>query len=210
MFVPATWQPAEAYDCLRREIPATPGVSSMFALLALIPILSFQEECRYSAPREATVDVASAAQVIIDAGAGSLRVIGRPNLQQVRVRGTACASDREVREEIHRTARRSGGAVHVKSLDEDLELRNREYARLNIVVEVPEAIAAEINDGSGEIELSSLGDVVIEDGSGGIEGRNIAGRLEIHDGSGEIHLTGVGGDVIIEDGSGEIELSDVQ
>jgi DUF4097 and DUF4098 domain-containing protein YvlB len=182
----------------------------MLALLALIPILSFQEECRFSAPREATVDVAAAEQIIIEAGAGSLRVIGRPSLSQVRVRGTACASDRDLLDEIQLTASRSGNAVRVKSLDDDLRLRGREYARLNVVIEVPESMAADINDGSGEIELSGLGEVVLDDGSGGIEARNLSGDVQIHDGSGEIRLTGVAGDVIIEDGSGEIELSDVQ
>jgi hypothetical protein len=182
----------------------------MIALLALIPILSLQEECRFSAPREATVDVASAAQIVIEAGAGSLRVIGRPSLSQVRVRGTACASDRDLLDEIQLSASRSGNAVHVKSLDDDLRLHNREYARLNVVIEVPEAMAADINDGSGDMELNGIGEVVVEDGSGEIQARNLSGNVQIRDGSGEIRLTGVTGDVIIEDGSGEIELVDVQ
>ena len=182
----------------------------MIALLALIPILSFQEECRFSAQREATVDVASAAQIVIEAGAGSLRVIGRPSITQVRVRGTACASDRDLLEEVQLSATRSGNAVHVKSMDDDLRLRNREYARLNVVIEVPENMAADINDGSGDIELTGIGEVVLDDGSGQIEARNLSGNVQIRDGSGEIRLIGVAGDVIIEDGSGEIELTDVR
>src|SRR5262245_20414603 len=120
----------------------------MLVLWALIPLLSLQEECRFSAPREATVDASAAAQVVISAGAGSLKVIGRPGLNQVRIRGTACASDRDLLEGIRLTATRSGNVVRVRSSDDDLDLRNREYARLDVVIEVPEAIAADINDGS--------------------------------------------------------------
>ncbi len=181
----------------------------MLALWALIPLLSFQEECRFSAPREATLDAASAAEVVIEAGAGSLKVIGRTGLRQVRVRGMACASDRDLLEEVRLSATRSGNSIHVKSADDDLDLRNREYARIDVVIEVPEGMPADINDGSGGIELSGLGDVRLDDGSGEIDGHELAGRVEIHDGSGEIRLTGVRGDVIIEDGSGEIELADV-
>jgi hypothetical protein len=169
----------------------------MLALLALIPILSFQEECRFSAPREATVDAAAAAQIIIEAGAGSLRVIGRPNLTQVRVRGTACASDRDLLDEIQLSATRSGNAVRVKSADDDLQLRNREYARLNVVIEVPESMVADINDGSGDIELSGIGQVVLEMVPVG-SGPKPFGDVQIHDGSGEIRLTGVAGDVIVK------------
>jgi DUF4097 and DUF4098 domain-containing protein YvlB len=181
----------------------------MLALWALIPLLSLQEECRYSAPREATVEAAGAAQVVIDAGAGSLKVIGRAGLRQIRIHGTACASDRDLLEEIRLSANRSGSSIQIHSADEDLNLRNREYARLDVVIEVPEALAADITDGSGGIEVSNLGDLRIEDGSGEIEGRDLMGRVDITDGSGEIRLSSVRGDVIIEDGSGEIELTDV-
>ena len=114
----------------------------MLALWALIPLLSLQEECRFSAPREATVDASAAAQVIISAGPGSLKVIGRPGLNQVRIRGTACASDRDLLEELRLTATRSGNVVRVRSADGDFNFRNRECARLDVVIEVPEAIAA--------------------------------------------------------------------
>ena len=93
-------------------------------------------------------------------------------------------------EEVQLTASRSGNAVHVKSMDDDLRLRNREYARLNVVIEVPENMAADINDGSGDIELTGIGEVVLDDGSGQIEARNLSGNVQIRDGSGEIRLIG--------------------
>ena len=50
----------------------------MHAIFAVIPILAFQfDECRYSAPREATVDAAEAVQLLVEAGAGNLKIEGK-------------------------------------------------------------------------------------------------------------------------------------
>ncbi len=183
----------------------------MHAIFAVIPILVFQfDECRFSAPREATVDVLDAVQVFVSAGAGSLRVEGKPGLRQVRIRGTACASDRGLLDEIELTARRVGNEIRVFANDQDLELRSREYARLDVIIEVPAGMAASIEDGSGDAELSGLGSLRIEDGSGGLTIQDIGGNVTIEDGSGRVHVTNVRGDVSVEDGSGEIQLADIE
>jgi hypothetical protein len=181
----------------------------MHIAIAVIPLLFQLGECRYSAPRETTVDASAAARLVVSAGSGSLKVEGKPGLRQARLRGTACASDRELLNDIQLTANRVGNDIRVKSNDEDLRLGNREYARLDLVIEVPENMAADINDGSGDVELYSLGAVTLHDGSGGIIADGIAGDLDVEDGSGEIKITGVRGNVSIEDGSGEIDVYDV-
>ncbi|MEX2283132.1 MAG: hypothetical protein WEE89_11675 [Gemmatimonadota bacterium] len=182
----------------------------MHMILAVIPILSFQfDECRYSATREATVDAAAASRIYVSAGSGTLRVEGKPGLRQARLRGTACASDRRLLEEIELTATRSGTEVRVHSNDNDKDLRNREYARLDLVIEVPENLATEIDDSSGDIQIYGLGAVHITDGSGEIVADDIRGSLTIDDGSGEIKVTGVRGDLKITDGSGEIDALDI-
>lgn len=43
------------------------------------------------------------------------------------------------------------------------------YAQLDLVIEVPARLAADIADGSGSIELLNLGEVELTDGSGGID-----------------------------------------
>lgn len=179
-------------------------------LLIALPLLSQNwDECRYTAPREATVDAASAARIVVTAGSGSLEVVGRPGLRQARIRATACASDQQLLSEIRLTATRSGGEVRVHANDQDLDLRNREYARLDVVIEVPEGLAADIDDGSGEIDLTAIGALTLNDGSGSITGDDIRGNVVIEDGSGEINIRGVKGDVQIDDGSGGIDLRNV-
>jgi hypothetical protein len=182
----------------------------MHVLIAAIPILFQIGECRHSATREANVDAAAATRIFVSAGAGSLRVEGKPGLRQARLKGTACASDRSLLPEIELTAGRIGGDIRVHANDQNLELGNREYARLDLVIEVPEGLAARIEDGSGDLGLSGLGAVSVIDGSGSIIADDILGSLDIEDGSGELIISGVRGDVTIADGSGEIDVHDVQ
>ncbi|MGH7469319.1 MAG: hypothetical protein ACRENP_15310 [Longimicrobiales bacterium] len=182
----------------------------MHAIFAVIPILTFQlEECRFHAPRETVLEVATATRLLVNAGAGSLRVEGKPGLRQIRIRGIACASDRALLDEIELSAQRLGNDMRVLANDRDLELRNREYARLNLIVEVPEGMAASINDGSGELELIALGTLDIIDGSGDITIRDIDGSVQIEDRAGLIRLSAVRGDVNVDDTTGEIDLADV-
>src|SRR5687768_4243128 len=131
---------------------------------AVLPVLSLQfGECRYSESRQAAVDASGAALVVVSAGSGSLEVIGRPGLRQARVRATACASHPDLLKEIGLRATRAGNEVRINANDDDLDLRGREYARLDVILEVPEGIAAAIEDGSGSIDLAGIGAVTIDD-----------------------------------------------
>jgi hypothetical protein len=182
----------------------------MYSLIAILPALALQlGECRYSEPRTANIDVSAAQRVVISAGAGDLEVVGRPGLRQARIRATACASDRALLAEINLTATRSGNGVRIHANDEERQLSGNEYARLDVVIELPAGIAADISDGSGDVVLSGLGALILADGSGDIDVSDLTGSVAITDGSGEITLRDVQGEVEIEDGSGEITVTGV-
>lgn len=169
-------------------------------------------QCRHEAERSATVDASGARRLLVRAGAGSLRIEGRPGLSTVRVRGRACASSADLLEQLRLSARRDGDEVVVEADRRDQDgwnFRGNEYARLDLVMEVPARMAADIDDGSGEIELRNLGTLEIEDGSGEIVGDELHGDVRIHDGSGSIRLADVTGALTIEDGSGEIDLRNI-
>ncbi len=179
-----------------------------------LPLLAQRDgECRHEAERSATVDASGARRLVIGAGSGSLKIEGKAGLTSVRIRGRACASSADLLEDIELTARRSGQDVLVEANERRNEsgwsFRGNQYARLDVVVEVPAGMAAEIDDGSGSMDLSNLGSVTIEDGSGEIVADNLNGDVEIDDGSGEIRLVNVTGAVRIDDGSGEITLHNV-
>jgi hypothetical protein len=172
--------------------------------------LSAQENCRHEARREATVDVASAARLAVEVGAGSLRVEGRQGVQRVRVSGRACASSEDLLDQLRVEATRDGGTVRVRTPEiRQQSWSGRQYARLDLVIEVPAGMEADVRDGSGSAELLHLGRLSVRDGSGSLHIEDIDGGLTVHDGTGEIHIANVRGDVDIEDGSGEIEVADV-
>src|SRR5687768_15041427 len=88
--------------------------------LALLPLAlaastaGAQRDDDHTAPRNATVDAAGARLVRVDARAGELRVTGVEGLREVRIRGTARASDRDDLDDIRLTAERRGDVVEVR------------------------------------------------------------------------------------------------
>lgn len=169
------------------------------------------DECRHEEQRSADVDAGGARQLTIKAGAGSLRIEGKAGLNRVVIRGRACASDAGLLDEIELRADRRGSDVVVEAMQRDRgwSFTGNRYARLDLVIEVPARIAAEIADGSGSIHISNLGEVSITDGSGEIVATDVHGDMRIQDGSGSIELTDVGGAVDIHDGSGSIHLRNI-
>lgn len=183
-------------------------------------------DCKHEAQRAASVSAADARLLAVEAGSGSLKIEGTSGATSIVIRGRACASDSDLLDEIKLEARRSGDRVLVRANVRDdgrHSFRRNEYARLDVVMEVPAGMAAEIEDGSGSIELSNLGavdlndgsgeiiasrlaSITIDDGSGEIQLSDITGRVDIEDGSGEITLRNIGGTIDIDDGSGEINI----
>jgi hypothetical protein len=162
-----------------------------------------------SADRDAAIPVGGASVVAVEARAGSLRIEGRAGVDEVRARGTARASSREVLEQVRLVTERRGDQVTVV-VETPRDLRDGEWAALDLVVEVPRELALDVTDGSGDLEIRSVGALRLIDGSGGIELEGIGGALRIQDGSGEIRVRDARGDVEVQDGSGEIELAGVQ
>jgi hypothetical protein len=135
---------------------------------------------------------------------GDLEVVGRPGLNQVRVFATACSSSSRTVDDIDFVLYRNGSTVE---LETDVPLRDN--AHIDIVVEVPEDMAAVIYHDAGDIDVRDIDYVYIDDESGNINVRNIFFDVEIIDGSGHIDVFNVDGSVEIDDGSGDIDVDDI-
>lgn len=188
--------------------------SLLLAVLAAPAFAQDRDECRHEAQRSTTVEARDARRLLVEAGSGSLRIVGKPGVSHVTVRGRACASSAELLERVTLRGRRDGGDVVIdanvnRDRNNNWSFRDHQYARLDVEMEVPARMAAEIHDGSGSIDLSNLGAVVLEDGSGEIVADNLNGDVDIEDGSGSIRLVDIAGRVKIEDGSGTIALRNV-
>ena len=170
-----------------------------------------REQCRYEAERSANIEASAGDRLVLVARAGSLRVEGRSGITRVQVRGRACASSEDLLERLQLESGRSGGVVRVEmpEFEQGWSFGRDRYARLDLVLEVPAGMVAEITDGSGAAVLRGLGRLRVDDGSGELTIEDIGGDLTVEDGSGGTTVRGVRGDVTIEDGSGEVELADV-
>jgi hypothetical protein len=184
-------------------------VCAGLAVAALLQPRPSAAECRYDAPREAQLDAQGLRVVRIEAKAGELRIHGSGG-DQVRIRGTACASSRDRLEEVALRAERDGDTarIEVEIPEGDWSLFG-ESSRLDLEIDVPESVALDVEDSSGSVEVSGVVSLSLQDSSGSIDVTDVAGDVSVRDSSGEIEIESVGGDVRISDGSGSIEVRDV-
>lgn len=164
-------------------------------------------DCAARADREATVDMAGAAHIRIDAGPGSLHVNGRAGAR-VRAHGTACASTDSLLEGIRLVAERRGDTVYVEAVVPEHGMGWKSYAYLDLVVEVPERTALEVEDASGDTIIENVGATKVTDSSGDLRIAGVRGDLAVRDGSGDLDISDVDGTIRLRDGSGQIRVRD--
>jgi hypothetical protein len=171
-----------------------------------------QDQCRFEAERTLTAQAGRGDILRLSAGSGSLEVVGVSGLNEIRATARACASHEEFLGDLQLSSARDGSTVVLETHYPDWSGQGgwgQRYARLDLRVEVPEGMEADILDSSGEILVTDLGELTIKDSSGEIEVRSIQGSVRIDDSSGEIFLRDVTGNVEIDDGSGEIDVSGI-
>ena len=181
----------------------------MLVAILVTALAAAPQECAHEAPYNGRFSAEGLRVLMVEADAGFLRIEGRAGVRDVTVTGTACASSRDLLDEILFDASADGDRGEV-SADTPDRLRDRQYARLDLEIIVPAGMAIDVVDGSGETEIVNVGATRVDDGSGELSLRDIVGDLSIDDGSGEMDVRNVRGNVRINDGSGEMEITDVQ
>lgn len=181
----------------------------LHATIASLALFSFQapDQCRHEDSRN--VQLAGARSLHVEAGSGELRVEGRSGVDGVRIEARLCASSSELLSDMELETGVESGTARVRT-DLPDNLRNDDYARMDLRIVVPEGMAAAIEDGSGAMWLNALGNTRVMDGSGSLEARDLRGSLELEDGSGAVMIENLVGSAVIEDGSGELTLRNVR
>ena len=173
--------------------------------------VSGQDNCRFEGERSFTASASGIQELWLRAGSGELVVEGVEGLNELRGTARACASSQDLLDGLDLISETDGSTFRVETHHPDMSgwRGGNRYARLDLHVEVPAGMAADIQDGSGGLILRDLGAVMLKDGSGeaGIEG--IRGDLNVVDGSGELTISDVTGVVVVEDSSGELLLVDL-
>jgi hypothetical protein len=167
-----------------------------------------QDQCRFEAERTLDLSAGGVEALHLEAGSGSLEIVGVEGANAIVAVGRACASHEEFLDDLQLTSEMAGGTVLMETQHPDWSgwSGGNRYARIDLRVEIPADMSAEVKDGSGEMVISNTGSLSIEDGSGEVVLSDIHGDLTVQDGSGELVISGVTGFVTIEDGSGEIVM----
>lgn len=181
-----------------------------FALLLTLPLTAAaQERCAVRRDVDRQLDAADLDGVLVEAESGFLEVTGA-DVDRVRVQGVLCASDEDLAADARLVLERRRDAAWIEADLPDVRGGWRgEYVRMDLTVEMPRSLAADVRDGSGEIMVRGIEAVRIDDGSGEMDIRDVAGAVVIDDGSGAIRVERAGS-VEIDDGSGEIDIADVR
>ena len=185
------------------KVPVGVGV-----ILSLSAVPAHTDSCRYEEPRTATLDGAGLERVVVKALAGSLVIVGKSGLNEVRVEGIACAGKQDHLESIRLVTERTGttATIEVEIPETNWSLFSGSSPRLDLEVEVPHGVALDVRDSSGAMEIRGVGSADVQDSSGEIVIEDVSGDLRIDDSSGSIEVSDVSGDVRLEDSSGSIEV----
>lgn len=163
------------------------------------------DNCRFQEERSATIPAEGARNLTVLAGAGTLRIEGRPGLTEVRVKGTACAATENLVQQIQIRTERNGDTIRVEADLPAIVTGNSPV--LDLALEVPEAMIARIEDSSGDLEVRRIAGAEVRDDSGQIELIDLTGPIRVEDLSGDIEIRNAGGTVLIpRDQSGNIRI----
>jgi DUF4097 and DUF4098 domain-containing protein YvlB len=185
-------------------------------LLALLPAsaMAWGDGCEFTAERAAGIDAKGVEKVVIRTGAGDLKVVGGERNVRIEARGTACAAKQELLDKTQLTVRREGNTVYVETaLPQDntdgWKFGNNDYAYIDTGIALPSGIPVEAVDSSGDAVYEDLKSLALQDSSGDLDVRRIAGLANIGDSSGDIDVRDVGA-LKLRDSSGDIEASDIR
>ena len=128
--------------------------SLLLLVLAPTTALAWGDECKFRADRAGSVDAKGVEKVVIRAGAGDMKVIGRGNAVRIEARGNACAAKQELLDATQINVRREGNVVYVETAlpqnDSNWHWGNNDYAYIDLGIALPTSIPVEAVDSSGD------------------------------------------------------------
>jgi len=169
-------------------------------------------DCKYEKRIDQELDLAGSEKLSVMAAAGDLEITGTSDSQVATIKGRVCVSDEDWLDEsgVELTAGKRA-KIEVSMPDTSgWSLMGQRYAYIDLDIEVPDSLALEVKDSSGDVEISGVGAVSVKDSSGDVTIEDSAGPVEVEDSSGDIEFADIKGDVTIEsDSSGDITGHDI-
>lgn len=185
---------------IRCRIPFT-----AVALLALAACSMRQPTLQETRQLELTVSPGTL--FAIDAGSGSLSVKGEAGLEMIMVEAEIWQVSPNEDYTLTLEADGDENATLIAQAHTGMSV-GVQNDRIDLSIRVPDSLSLRINDGSGSIRIRDLaGNVDIEDGSGSIDLTRVGGDVTVDDGSGSISIDNTEGSIRIDDGSGSITVA---
>lgn len=169
-------------------------------------------DCAHRAERRATLDAASVQALVLRAGAGELEVVGEKGRTTIDATGTACADTAERLAAIRIDAGLDGDRARLAAVlpESSGGWMSGEYASLSLVVRVPERLAVDAEDSSGDARFAGFASLAVADSSGDLRISRIGGAVGVTDSSGDIEVDESAGPVTVQrDSSGDIEIDGI-
>lgn len=194
------------------------SISKFLIVLVLFSLNSYANDY-LSFDQDLSIQTSGLNKFVVDVGAGSLVVRG-DNVDKITVAAKIYSKKYDSIEDLQDafesemilTLEGKGSVATLKASNKKriFSFSNSEIA-IDINIIVPKTMNIEIDDGSGNMEVSDIdGWVEIDDGSGSLVVRNLGNQLKIDDGSGNMKISNIAGDVFIDDGSGNTIIDDVR
>lgn len=185
----------------------------VLGLSAAMAPLAHADDCHFKADRAGGVDAKGVEKVVIRAGAGDLKVVGRSNATRIEARGVACAGKQELLDQTQVSVRREGNTVYVETTlpqdDDNWSWGDRNYAYMDIGIALPANLPVDAIDSSGDAVFEDLKSLVLQDSSGDLRVRRISDLADVGDSSGDLEIENVGS-ARVRDSSGDIEIGHVR
>lgn len=172
------------------------------------------DDCAFTAKRDLDLPAAGLRQLKLQTQAGDLRIVGVAGQSTVEVRGKACAATAELLDKLQLQHASSGDRLDVNTTmpdEQSFKLFGSSYAYIDLELRMPQALALDLSDSSGDVDIVDAGTVEVTDSSGDLKIRDPRGDVRIRDTSGDIEIDQAQGNVTIaSDSSGDIEIDGVR
>lgn len=192
-----------------------------FWALVLASLLVYQfsseavaDSCKFEKKIDMTLDLSNSELLAISAVAGDLEINGVSRSDQALISGRACVSKESWLDDSNvetKAGQRAEITVILPDTDGGWSLLGRgNYRWIDLKIQVPDDLALEVKDSSGDLRLENVASVRVQDSSGDIEISKVHGAVSVQDSSGDIDVDEIEGDFTVDaDSSGDIYAEDI-
>ena len=171
-------------------------------------------DCKFKAERNLDIDPAGLKALALVLGSSDAQVEGVAGIKRIEVRGKACASEEEWLKDLTIDQERGGDRVRVTTSKNrtgtHINLFGSSYAYIDLTVRMPVDLALEVDDGSGDADVSNVASLRFTSGSGDLKAHHVVGDVVVKVGSGDAIIDDIGSLNVERVGSGDIRASNAR